>query len=105
MNYRELVEFTMNRTLSRDDQLVNAALGLAGEAGEFADWIKKARFQGARIDRDKLLKELGDLRWYVELACWCLETTVAEVEDINTKKLLARYPEGFSAERSNNRKE
>lgn len=44
------------------------AMGLAGEAGEAIDLLKKAIHHRAKpLDRDKYMKELGDVLWYVAL--------------------------------------
>lgn len=40
-------------------------LGLAGEAGEVADLVKKIFYHGKPFDRDKLIEEGGDLAWYI----------------------------------------
>lgn len=79
------------------------ALGVAGEGGEFADSVKKAIFHGHGIDRAKLAKELGDELWYVAVAAHALGYTLSEIAQMNIDKLRARYPEGFSEERSINR--
>lgn len=102
---RELVEFTRNQGLTPRDTLLNSALGMVCEAGEYGDHIKKFAFQGHDIDREKCLKELGDVLWYVELACISLNTTREEIEQTVINKLLARYPNGFSSTASTTRKE
>jgi NTP pyrophosphatase (non-canonical NTP hydrolase) len=71
------------------------ALGLAGEAGESADSIKKAIFHDCGISRDQLIKELGDVAWYLAGLCTLNGITLEEVFDANVRKLLARYPDGF----------
>lgn len=76
--------------------LGNAADGLAGEAGEFLDLFKKTLYHGAPLDRTKAIKELGDIRWYLELAAHCLDVSMEEIEATNIEKLRARYPVGFS---------
>lgn len=83
--------------------LANAGSGLANEGGEFNDIVKKFIFHGTEIDRAKALKELGDVRWYLELAAHCLGFTMAEVEAENVRKLRERYPEGFSEQGSRER--
>ena len=85
--------------------LMNGALGLCGEAGEVADLIKKATFQGHELDKEKLIEELGDVAWYLAIAAEALGVTLGEVLERNVKKLEARYPEGFDKARSINREE
>lgn len=82
------------------ERLVNAALGLCGEAGEFADSLKKHLHHGHELDEAALRKELGDVLWYVALACDALGFQMGEVMAENIGKLRRRYPDGFSAERS-----
>lgn len=86
-------------------RLLNAALGLAGEAGECADLVKKWEFHGHDLDREKLKKELGDIAWYLALAATALDTDLSEILQGNLDKLTRRYPSGFSSEASINRKD
>lgn len=84
-------------------RLDNAALGLAGEAGEFADTIKKVLHQGHPLDEvalTKLKKELGDALWYVNQGADALGSSLQEVARLNNAKLRARYPNGFDPQRS-----
>lgn len=81
-----------------------STLGIAGEAGEFADMIKKQAGHGHASDPVKEKKELGDILWYVADVCTKKGYDMDEVADMNIEKLKARYPEGFSAEKSQNRK-
>lgn len=83
-----------------DIMLVWNALGLAGEAGEVADTIKKAVFHQHGLDRDVLIKELGDVLWYVAALCSKLDVPLSEVMERNIAKLKQRYPAGYSAEAS-----
>lgn len=80
-------------------------LGLAGEAGECADIIKKWCYHGHKPDKDKLIAELGDVLWYVAATCDLLGVSMEYVMTANIEKLKKRYPEGFSCEASINRKE
>ncbi|HEX3158788.1 MAG TPA: nucleoside triphosphate pyrophosphohydrolase family protein [Gemmatimonadaceae bacterium] len=84
-------------------QLSNAALGLSGEAGEVADMLKKHLFHSHPLDRDAMVKELGDCLWYVAAMATALDVDLGEVGARNIEKLRRRYPDGFSAERSMNR--
>lgn len=86
-------------------QMVTAALGLTGESGEFADHVKKWFAQGHTLDTGKLLKELGDVLWYVALGATAIGATLDDVAVQNIEKLKARYPNGFSTEHSINRTE
>ena len=85
--------------------LVIAALGLCGEAGEFADRVKKHYAQGHPLDTGKLAEEVGDICWYVALACDALGLALGDVMQANVLKLLRRYPNSFSSEASINREE
>ena len=103
--YQDLAQRTCNITNAPDDKIMNGCMGLNGEAGECIDLLKKARFQGHELDREKMIEELGDVLWYcAELACG-LGVTLEEVARRNIEKLKRRYPEGFDAERSRNREE
>ena len=52
--------------------MIIAALGLTGEAGEFANMVKKLTAHGHEISVEKLADELGDILWYVaEAATAC----------------------------------
>lgn len=89
-----------------DDALDNTALGLCGEAGEFADILKKYLYQEHPIDPYHLAKELGDICWYVAMGATALGYDLEEIMIINVEKLKARYPEGhFDADRSQHREE
>ena len=80
-------------------------LGLAGEAGEFIDLVKKWRCHEKPIDLTHAKKELGDVLWYVALLCESFGWTMEEVMNLNIEKLKKRYPNGFTPEQANNRKE
>lgn len=85
--------------------LTNVGLGLAGEAGEAADLIKKHIHQGHELDKEKFMGELGDIAWYIALGCTVINTDLEEVLKANIDKLRRRYPDGFDPECSRNREE
>lgn len=95
-------EAGMDKSLPR---VLNGALGLCGEAGEFADLLKKHYYQGHDLDEGHLAKELGDILWYVAVAADALGIDLDTVAEMNVLKLRDRYPDGFDAERSQHRKE
>ena len=55
------------------------AIGLAGEAGEVVDHIKKGVFHQQGIDELKLKKELGDTLWYLSALCSTLGWQLEEI--------------------------
>jgi len=85
--------------------LTNAALGLCGEAGEFADSMKKHIFQGHELDKAHLAEEIGDVLWYCALAAEGLGISLDEIAENNIAKLRRRYPQGFEVSRSVDRTE
>jgi len=84
-------------------KILNGVIGLAGEAGECADIVKKFLFQGHDLDRNKLIDEIGDVLWYCCEAAAGLGVTLEEIGQHNIEKLRRRYPDGFDPERSVNR--
>ncbi len=101
--YQKHMFRTANHTLDKKEMLVNACLGLAGEAGEFNDAIKKVIYHGHNPDTEKLTFELGDILWYISLACYALDLELDEVAIKNIDKLTKRYPKGFTSKDSINR--
>lgn len=95
-DYQPLAARTANRALSPDDRLLDAAAGLAEEAGEILARVRKHRFQQRPLDRDGLVTELGDALWCLTMVATSLDVTLDEVAARNLEKLRARYPEGFS---------
>lgn len=93
----------LNPALSKRDVLINGVMGLCGEAGEAIDLVKKHLAQGHELDRAALLKELGDVAWYLAETAYALDATLDEVAQGNLAKLRRRYPDGFSPEASQTR--
>lgn len=84
-------------------RLHHAVFGLTSEAGEVAGILQKI-YQGHDFDEEHVKKELGDCLWMIAEACEALGCTMDEIMQMNIDKLKARYPEGFSADRSLHRK-
>lgn len=101
--YQKLAMTTLNRELSKKDILINGVMGLCGEAGEAIDIVKKHLAQGHELDREKLIKELGDVAWYLAETATALDVDLETVLGGNIEKLRKRYPEGFDREKSVNR--
>ena len=101
--YQKLALRTLNSDLDKEKVLLNGAMGLCGESGEFIDALKKHMMHGHELDRDHMIKELGDVAWYLAISAHALDCDLSEVFTRNIDKLKARYPEGFSEERSRHR--
>lgn len=90
----------LNPALSEKGTLINGVMGLCGESGEVIDLVKKHLSQGHPLDREALAKELGDVAWYLAETAYVLGYPLEEIFRMNLEKLSARYPDGFSTERS-----
>ena len=91
--------------LTARELLLNSALGLCGESGEVADLLKKYHFQGHNLDLDHIAKELGDVAWYLAVGAYAIGFDLETILQMNVDKLKARYPNGFSTDRSLHRAE
>jgi NTP pyrophosphatase (non-canonical NTP hydrolase) len=82
----------------RHEALTYPALGLAGEAGEFADHAKKViRDDGGEVTpqrREAMAKELGDVLWYVAQLASELGLELEQVAQENLDKLRSRMDRG-----------
>lgn len=88
--------------------LLTASIGLASECGEFSEIVKKLVFQGKPFtgtEHYHMVRELGDVAWYLANACTALGVSFEDVIKENISKLEARYPNGFEVVRSENRAE
>ena len=84
-------------------RLLHAMIGLCTESGEIQDMMKKHVFYGKEIDKVNFKEELGDLMWYISIACDELDISLEEVMQTNVNKLRARYGEKFTEEAALNR--
>lgn len=98
--YQKLAMATLNPSLEKKDILINSVMGLCGEAGEAIDIVKKWLAQGHELKKEQLLKELGDIAWYLAEAATALETPLEDILQANIEKLKKRYPTGFDVQRS-----
>lgn len=103
--YQKLAMTTLNPALSRQDVLINGVMGLCGESGEVIDLVKKHLHQGHPLNREQLIKELGDVAWYLAEIATALDVSLEEVLEGNIQKLKSRYPQGFFVDDSLNRED
>lgn len=102
--YEQSARRTINPELTLEDLKRHALLGLGSEVGEIQGIFQKA-YQGHTIDPEKVKDELGDLIWFAAELCFAMGFAMEDVATHNNDKLMRRYPNGFSAERSVHREE
>ena len=93
--YQELAARTVNSTLSERERIANFALGLAGEAGEVIELLKKHLYHNKPLALGELKKELGDVQWYLSGIAYLFGMSLEDVAAANIEKLEKRYPNGF----------
>ena len=103
--YQKAAMATLNPALDKKDVLINSVMGLCGESGEAIDIVKKWLMQGHELDREHLVKELGDVAWYLAEAATALGVPLEAVFQGNLDKLRQRFPNGFDTGASVKRKE
>ena len=77
-------------------ELLHAAIGIAGEAGELLDAVRKHVFDGQPLDRDNVIEELGDLEFYMMAAMMNIGVLRPHLQELNMAKLSKRYEAGYS---------
>lgn len=97
----------------KGNNIIYPALKLAGEAGEFADKVGKYwRNSGSLFlspgdlsspQRVELIRELGDVQWYLAACASELSTSLKVIADINIDKLQDRFKRGVIKSEGDNR--
>lgn len=82
--------------------LLHVVLGIATEAGEAIECFMKGASE-KNIDLVNMKEELGDVLWYIQLACNAIGTSIPELMTINDAKLEKRFGKVFSEDAANNR--
>ncbi len=89
------------------ESFVYPVLGLAGEAGEVAEKIKKLfRNKNGDLSQEyklEIAKELGDVLWYLSQISTELNLSLEEVAQLNLEKLLDREKRGVIKSKGDNR--
>ncbi len=97
MNFEEYQAAASRTALypRRLENLEYPTLGLAGEAGEVANIVKKIQRDHSGIITDetraKLKDELGDVLWYISACADELGITIADIAEHNVQKLADRH--------------
>ena len=100
-----MVEFNVYQTTASDTaiyeeqyKILYPALGLAGEAGEIANKVKKLIRDGPAKRptdwRQQISDELGDVLWYCAALATDLNLTLGAIAGENLNKLSARKEAG-----------
>lgn len=91
--------------MTLEEKLSLGALGVAGEAGEVADLVKKILHHRAEeqscdaelaLREHKLIKEMGDVYWYLEYLGAVLGISTEQILIANVEKLRTRHPNGWT---------
>lgn len=83
--------------------IVYPALGITGEGGEIAEKVKKWLRGDRELDKLELLKEAGDVLWYLASLADDLGYTMQQMVDENIKKLSSRKERGVQKGSGDNR--
>lgn len=106
--FTEYEQFVESRTKPMDStrlDFLHAAVGISTEAGEILDVAKKLWVYNQNFDtknkegkthEDNIHEELGDVLFYVQMACNVIGCTLESLMTSNMEKLRKRYPQGYS---------
>ena len=111
MDFDEYQKLATRTATIGDDQktfqLYDLGLGIAGEAGEVAEKLKKSiRDDGGTITEERrhaLKHELGDVLWYLSQLARVLDIQFSDVAQANIDKLWKRHQEGLIKGSGDNR--
>jgi NTP pyrophosphatase (non-canonical NTP hydrolase) len=91
LEYETAAARTINPKLGTTERLIDAAAGLAEEAGEALAIVRKHLYQGRDLDLDKLEKELGDALWCLAMTARAAGISLDSIATTNIAKLRQRH--------------
>lgn len=104
--YQQLTNRAIPEHDNKKDAILHWCIGLSEECGEVMSVIKHHFYGGEEINREDLVKEIGDILWYTAALCREAGISLEGVAKINAQKLIHRFPDDeFSNERSGQRHE
>lgn len=110
--YQVLAARTISKSLTSWGATQHALFGMASEVGELHGIFQKKLQHGYILgldsvdpDAEHVKKEVGDILWFVAEFCTANDWDLEDIMQMNIDKLKARYPDGFSVEKSLHRKE
>lgn len=110
MKFDEYQKEAIKTALNQDTEfltLMYRTLGLVGEAGEVAEKVKKIlRDKGGEVsqaDKQEIIKEMGDVLWYLQALADYLDVPLSEVAQVNLAKIQSRKSRGVTKGSGDNR--
>lgn len=98
--YQEKAARTINGDLTLKGQTSHALHGMVAEIGEIHSLYQKIYQGHGEPDREHILKECGDLLWFIAEFLTSQGFSFDDCMETNIEKLIKRYPDGFEEERS-----
>ena len=94
LNFKSYQDMASETAIYKSEhQVIYPALGLAAEAGEVANKVKKILRDG-KFDREAIADEVGDCLWYIAALCRDLNVDLKDLADANLRKLYGRKERG-----------
>lgn len=91
-SYQEFVNSM--KAYPEKNAIMYPTLGMMGEAGEVAEKVKKWLRGDRELDKAELVKEIGDVCWYIASLADDLGYTLQDVINANVDKLVSRKERG-----------
>lgn len=110
MNFDDYQKAATTTNLRKEDEfkeLMQQVLGLADESGEvlakFKKWIRDDDADFAKLDRENIKKELGDILWYIAVVADDIGVSLQDIASYNIEKLASRKARGTLSGSGDNR--
>lgn len=105
--FQELAHKTSHDTMIGGDMLLYPVLGLAGEAGELLNKVKKIYRDSGGVythaDRNAVIAEAMDCAWYISEICTQLGVDLDSAAHVLLSKLNSRQQRGVIGGSGDNR--
>ena len=102
-NYQRQTDRALPSHDNKKDAILHWCIGLSEECGEVLSVIKHHYYGGEQLDKKSLVKEVGDVLWYLAALCREAGIDMGACAELNVAKLLHRYPDEFDESRSEQR--
>jgi NTP pyrophosphatase (non-canonical NTP hydrolase) len=103
-SFREYTGFVKSmKVFPEKFAIIYPTLGMMGEAGEVSEKVKKWMRGDRELDKAELVKEVGDVLWYVTALADDLGYTLEDVALMNIEKLASRRDRGVVKGEGDNR--